>query len=77
MATHASQAKYMAERAANRERPDPREARRRACLRCDRPFMSEGPYNRLCEACRWFINASPTPETVHLFSHPPRMGRGA
>lgn len=24
----------------------------RKCLRCERPFSSEGPHNRLCEACR-------------------------
>ena len=24
----------------------------RACLRCDRPFLSQGPWNRLCSKCR-------------------------
>lgn len=27
-------------------------ARERPCLRCRRPFMSEGPGNRLCSECR-------------------------
>lgn len=26
--------------------------RRRACLRCGTPFLSEGPHNRMCKACR-------------------------
>jgi len=25
---------------------------KRACLKCDKDFMSEGPHNRLCPACR-------------------------
>ena len=24
----------------------------RTCLRCDRPFLSQGPWNRLCSKCR-------------------------
>lgn len=35
--------------------------KRRDCLRCDRVFLSEGPHNRLCQACREFLAASPTP----------------
>src|SRR5919106_233516 len=35
--------------------------KRRACLRCDRTFLSEGPHNRLCQSCREFLAASPTP----------------
>ena len=30
--------------------------KRRPCLRCRRPFMSEGAHNRLCGACRSFVN---------------------
>jgi hypothetical protein len=33
----------------------------RDCLRCDRAFDSEGPFNRLCKACQEYLNASPTP----------------
>jgi hypothetical protein len=33
----------------------------RDCLRCDRAFSSEGPFNRLCKACLEYLNASPTP----------------
>lgn len=29
-----------------------KEGRRRPCLRCTRPFDSEGPHNRLCKDCR-------------------------
>lgn len=35
--------------------------KRRACLRCDRVFLSEGPHHRLCQDCREFLAASPTP----------------
>jgi 5-methylcytosine-specific restriction endonuclease McrA len=35
--------------------------KRRSCLRCDRMFLSEGPHNRLCQSCREFLAASPTP----------------
>lgn len=27
-------------------------SRPRLCLACDRPFISEGPHNRLCTSCR-------------------------
>ena len=30
----------------------PRQTKRRPCLRCTRPFDSEGPGNRMCEPCR-------------------------
>jgi hypothetical protein len=33
----------------------------RACLRCDRRFVSEGPHHRLCQACREFLAVAPTP----------------
>src|SRR5215510_11922774 len=35
--------------------------KRRECLRCERMFLSEGPHNRLCQSCREFLAASPTP----------------
>jgi hypothetical protein len=35
--------------------------KRRDCLRCDRVFLSEGAHNRLCQSCREFLAASPTP----------------
>jgi hypothetical protein len=33
----------------------------RDCLRCNRAFHSEGPFNRLCKACLEYLNTSPTP----------------
>jgi hypothetical protein len=33
----------------------------RECLRCDRAFPSEGPFNRLCKTCLEYLNTSPTP----------------
>jgi hypothetical protein len=33
----------------------------RVCLRGERTFVSEGPHNRLCQACREFLAAAPTP----------------
>ena len=33
----------------------------RDCLRCDRVFPSEGPYNRLCKTCLEYLSTSPTP----------------
>lgn len=48
-----------------RAKPKPkrtsRRLKRRACLRCDREFLSEGPHNRLCNVCREFLATSPTP----------------
>jgi hypothetical protein len=41
----------------------------RACLRCDRLFPSEGPYNRLCKACREYLNASPTPDEEYSIGY--------
>jgi hypothetical protein len=35
--------------------------KRRLCLRCDREFLSEGPHHRLCQSCREFLAAAPTP----------------
>lgn len=36
-----------------------RTLQRRVCLRCDGPFLSEGPHNRLCKRCRELLAASP------------------
>jgi 5-methylcytosine-specific restriction endonuclease McrBC regulatory subunit McrC len=33
----------------------------RDCLRCERAFHSEGPFNRLCKTCLEYLNSSPTP----------------
>jgi hypothetical protein len=41
----------------------PSQKRNRACLRCDRPFPSEGPHNRLCQPCREYLGEYP-PEEV-------------
>lgn len=30
--------------------------RRRPCLRCRKPFVSEGAHNRMCDMCRKTIN---------------------
>ena len=38
-----------------------RRVKKRVCLRCDQVFLSEGAYNRLCQACRGYLNAVPTP----------------
>jgi hypothetical protein len=38
-----------------------RKLTQRNCLRCERAFHSEGPFNRLCKACLEYLNASPTP----------------
>ncbi len=32
--------------------PDAGPLRRRPCLTCNREFLSEGPHNRMCDACR-------------------------
>jgi hypothetical protein len=37
----------------------------RTCLRCDRTFLSFGPHNRLCQACRETLEASSTPEEAY------------
>jgi hypothetical protein len=36
-------------------------SKQRACLRCDRTFLSEGPHNRLCQTCREFLAGAPSP----------------
>ena len=37
--------------------------RLRVCLRCDKPFLSEGPHNRLCLKCRSVLNYSRSPKS--------------
>jgi hypothetical protein len=38
----------------------------RACLRCDKPFRSDGPDNRLCDGCREYIHVNPTPSDIRV-----------
>ena len=38
--------------AMNREEALRRRRRKRACLSCGRPFLSEGNHNRMCDRCR-------------------------
>lgn len=50
--------------------------RRRACLRCDRPFWSTGFHHRLCEPCRRQLAESasqpePVPLQIPRRGHPP------
>jgi hypothetical protein len=42
----------------------------RACLRCDRVFLSEGPHNRLCDVCRALLDAAPTPSPEYSLGYP-------
>jgi hypothetical protein len=46
-----------------------RRVKKRICLRCDQVFLSEGPYNRLCQACREYLKALPTPEEEHSLGY--------
>jgi hypothetical protein len=41
----------------------------RDCLRCDRAFPSEGPFNRLCKTCLEYLNSSPTPIEEYTVSY--------
>ena len=41
----------------------------RDCLRCDREFLSEGPYNRLCKACLEYLSTSPTPAEEYTIGY--------
>jgi hypothetical protein len=43
--------------------------RERVCLRCDQTFLSQGPNNRLCPACREYIHAQPTPEEEYSLGY--------
>jgi len=42
----------------------------RDCLRCEREFLSEGPYNRLCKPCLEYLSASPTPVEEYTIGYP-------
>jgi hypothetical protein len=46
---------------------------RRVCLRCDQIFLSEGPNNRLCPACREYLHAQPTPEEEYSLGYLSRL----
>jgi len=43
--------------------------RERVCLRCDQTFLSQGPNNRLCPACREYMHAQPTPEEEYSLGY--------
>jgi len=45
------------------------ELTRRNCLRCDRAFLSKGPYNRLCKPCLEFLDTSPTPDEEYTIGY--------
>lgn len=45
------------------------ELTQRDCLRCDRVFSSQGPYNRLCKTCLESLNASPTPDEEYTIGY--------
>jgi hypothetical protein len=44
--------------------------KRRACLRCNRRFLSEGPHHRLCGACRASLATMPAPAEEYLLRLP-------
>jgi hypothetical protein len=46
---------------------------KRACLRCDRIFASQGNHHRLCQNCREFLGSNPTPEETRHLTHPRRQ----
>ncbi|HEX9870606.1 MAG TPA: hypothetical protein VGC99_18830 [Candidatus Tectomicrobia bacterium] len=46
------------------------ELTQRDCLRCDREFLSEGPYNRLCKSCLEYLSTSPTPAEEYTLGYP-------
>ena len=46
-----------------------KQQKERLCLRCDRSFMSDGAYNRLCDACRRSFAARETPGTEYIVLH--------
>ena len=45
------------------------ELTQRECLRCDREFPSEGPYNRLCKPCLEYLSTSPTPAEEYTIGY--------
>jgi len=42
----------------------------RDCLRCERAFLSEGAYNRLCKSCLEYLSTSPTPAEEYTLGYP-------
>lgn len=44
----------------------------KTCLKCDRSFLSEGPHNWLCHACRELIKEAPSPEETFTIGNPNR-----
>jgi hypothetical protein len=52
-------------------RPGPGEKgrrQRRACLRCDREFWSEGAHNRLCPACHESLKYQASEEPLYALN---------
>lgn len=49
----------------------------RPCLRCDRVFWSEGPHNRLCDACRVALAEAPSPAEAYHIGAGHRQGADA
>jgi len=45
--------------------------KKRDCMRCKRPFMSQGPGNRLCEPCRKYAEVvSPWAPNINTARQP-------
>lgn len=59
-------------RAAEYHKPEPRRKKSRPCLRCNKPFPSEGPFNRLCTDCRHAMAHAPTESTTYALAIPGR-----
>jgi hypothetical protein len=53
-----------------KSRPSKKAGTKKLCLRCDRPFLSEGNYNRLCQRCRESLATLPTPEETYGLGRP-------
>lgn len=47
---------------------------RRICLKCDKPFMSEGIYNRVCHACRESNEVIRDPESMAVLNKGTKRG---
>lgn len=43
----------------------PLKTSKRSCLKCDITFDSDGPFNRICESCRW-INRDDEDDTYEI-----------
>jgi len=50
-------------------KPKEKKIRVRRCLRCDRPFKSEGPWQRLCPACRQYATENAYEEEEFRFGY--------